>query len=197
MWFFEQLCSAWQDFNWLKGSRGLSAAAELLVQTAVRNSWIRHCRCPCRQYQKLRPQLHSGMIHCGRLCTAANSAAVAASDRRHGTAWRRRRATPPQPRDGASLREQINKGLEWRAHESTTHRLPRSPWQHVYLTRARTHARTHTDQWSGALLSVSDNDHALTWLIGAKERPVTRTAACSTVRIPTPATTYWTKLGVH
>jgi len=25
------LCSSWQDFNWLKGSRGLSAAAELLV----------------------------------------------------------------------------------------------------------------------------------------------------------------------
>ena len=31
MWFFVQLCSSWQDFNWLKGSRGLSAAAELLV----------------------------------------------------------------------------------------------------------------------------------------------------------------------
>jgi len=31
MWFFVQLCSGWQDFNWLKGSRGLSAAAELLV----------------------------------------------------------------------------------------------------------------------------------------------------------------------
>jgi len=26
------LCSSWQDFNWLKRSRGLSAAAELLVQ---------------------------------------------------------------------------------------------------------------------------------------------------------------------
>ena len=33
MWFFVQLCSSWQDFNWLKGSRGLSAAAELLVVT--------------------------------------------------------------------------------------------------------------------------------------------------------------------
>ena len=32
MWFFVQLCSSWQDFDWLKGSRGLSAAAELLVQ---------------------------------------------------------------------------------------------------------------------------------------------------------------------
>ena len=32
MWFFVQVCSSWQDFNWLKGSRGLSAAAaELLV----------------------------------------------------------------------------------------------------------------------------------------------------------------------
>jgi len=32
MWlFFVQLCSSWQDFNWLKGSRGLSVAAELLV----------------------------------------------------------------------------------------------------------------------------------------------------------------------
>jgi len=31
MWFFVQLCSGLQDFNWLKGSRGLSAAAELLV----------------------------------------------------------------------------------------------------------------------------------------------------------------------
>jgi len=31
MWFFVQLCSSWQDFNWLKGSCGLSAAAELLV----------------------------------------------------------------------------------------------------------------------------------------------------------------------
>ena len=34
MWFFIQLCSSWQDFNWLKGSRGLSAAAELLVETS-------------------------------------------------------------------------------------------------------------------------------------------------------------------
>jgi len=31
MWFFVQLCSSWQDFNWLKGSRGLSVAAELFV----------------------------------------------------------------------------------------------------------------------------------------------------------------------
>ena len=31
MWFFVQLYSSWQDFNWLKGSCGLSAAAELLV----------------------------------------------------------------------------------------------------------------------------------------------------------------------
>ena len=31
MWFFVRVCSSWQDFNWLKGSRGPSAAAELLV----------------------------------------------------------------------------------------------------------------------------------------------------------------------
>jgi len=32
MWFFVQLCSSWQDFNWLKASRGTSAIAELLVK---------------------------------------------------------------------------------------------------------------------------------------------------------------------
>ena len=31
MWFFVQLCSSWQDFNWLKALRGPSAIAELLV----------------------------------------------------------------------------------------------------------------------------------------------------------------------
>ena len=31
MWFFVQLCSSWQDFNWLKASHGTSAIAELLV----------------------------------------------------------------------------------------------------------------------------------------------------------------------
>jgi len=31
MWFFVQLCSSVQDFNWLKTSRGPSAIAELLV----------------------------------------------------------------------------------------------------------------------------------------------------------------------
>jgi len=31
MWFFIQLCSTWQDLNWLKASRGPSAIAELLV----------------------------------------------------------------------------------------------------------------------------------------------------------------------
>jgi len=31
MWFFVQLCSSWQDFNWLKASCGPSAIAELLV----------------------------------------------------------------------------------------------------------------------------------------------------------------------
>jgi len=31
MWFFVQLCSSWQDFKWLKASRGPSAIAELLV----------------------------------------------------------------------------------------------------------------------------------------------------------------------
>ena len=34
--FFVQLCSSWQDFNWLKGSRGLSAAAELLYVCTTR-----------------------------------------------------------------------------------------------------------------------------------------------------------------
>ena len=32
MWFFVQLCSSWQDFNWLKASRGPSVIAELLVK---------------------------------------------------------------------------------------------------------------------------------------------------------------------
>jgi len=36
MWFFVQLCSNWQDNNWLKASRGPSAIAELLV--SIRNS---------------------------------------------------------------------------------------------------------------------------------------------------------------
>ena len=31
MWFFVQLCSSWQDFNWLKASLGPSAIDELLV----------------------------------------------------------------------------------------------------------------------------------------------------------------------
>ena len=31
MWFFVQLCSSWQDFNWLKASRGPSAIAELFL----------------------------------------------------------------------------------------------------------------------------------------------------------------------
>jgi len=34
-WFFVQLCSSWQDFNWLKGSRGLSAAAEHLLSAII------------------------------------------------------------------------------------------------------------------------------------------------------------------
>jgi len=34
MWFFVELCSSWQDFNWLKASRGPSAIAELLVDLA-------------------------------------------------------------------------------------------------------------------------------------------------------------------
>jgi len=33
MWFFVQLCSSWQDLNWLKASRGPSAIAELPVIT--------------------------------------------------------------------------------------------------------------------------------------------------------------------
>ena len=47
MWFFVQLCSSWHDFNWLEGSRGLSAAAELLVLVGETYSetyaW---CMCP-------------------------------------------------------------------------------------------------------------------------------------------------------
>jgi len=31
MWFFVQLCSSWQDFNWLKASCSPSAIVELLV----------------------------------------------------------------------------------------------------------------------------------------------------------------------
>ena len=34
MWFFVQLCGSWQDFSWLKASRGPSAIAELLVSAA-------------------------------------------------------------------------------------------------------------------------------------------------------------------
>ena len=42
MWFFLQLCSSWQDFNWFKASCGPSAIAELLVQTVVqkRLEWL-------------------------------------------------------------------------------------------------------------------------------------------------------------
>jgi len=35
MWFFVQLCSSWQDFNWFKASRGPSAIAELLVKNRL------------------------------------------------------------------------------------------------------------------------------------------------------------------
>jgi len=35
MWFFVQLCSSWQNFNWLKASRGPSAIAELLVTSVA------------------------------------------------------------------------------------------------------------------------------------------------------------------
>jgi len=38
VWFFVQLCSSWQDFNWLKASRGPSAIAELLVLHTLRPS---------------------------------------------------------------------------------------------------------------------------------------------------------------
>ena len=31
MWFFVQLCSSWQDFNWLKASRGPSVIAALYL----------------------------------------------------------------------------------------------------------------------------------------------------------------------
>jgi len=33
--FFVQFCSSWQDFNWLKASRGPSAIAELLVTAGI------------------------------------------------------------------------------------------------------------------------------------------------------------------
>jgi len=44
------LCSSWQDFNWLEGSRGLSATAELLVlcrhgkhiQCSMMSNWQFH-----------------------------------------------------------------------------------------------------------------------------------------------------------
>ena len=42
MWLVVQLCSSWQDFNWLKGSRGLSAAAELLVVSVTSSARWRH-----------------------------------------------------------------------------------------------------------------------------------------------------------
>ena len=35
MWFFVQLCSSWQNFNWLKASRGPSAIAELLANNGT------------------------------------------------------------------------------------------------------------------------------------------------------------------
>jgi len=35
MWFFVQLCSSWQDVNWLKASRGPSAIAELLEKLSM------------------------------------------------------------------------------------------------------------------------------------------------------------------
>jgi len=39
VWFSIQLCSSWQDFNWLKASRGPSAIAELLVVSCRRELW--------------------------------------------------------------------------------------------------------------------------------------------------------------
>jgi len=58
MWFFVQLCSSWQDFNWLKGSHGLSAAAELLV-LGFRFSWL------CSVWWNVRCWQRSTM-HCRR-----------------------------------------------------------------------------------------------------------------------------------
>ena len=58
MWFFVQLCSSWQDFNWLKGSRGLSAAAELLVQLQI---FAPQCHCTeqdCASMPRWRLPLH-------------------------------------------------------------------------------------------------------------------------------------------
>ena len=39
MWFFVQLCNSWQDFNWFKGLRGPSPAAELLVSIHYVFAW--------------------------------------------------------------------------------------------------------------------------------------------------------------
>jgi len=38
MWFFVQLCSIWQEFNWLKASRSPSVIAELLVEQLTTES---------------------------------------------------------------------------------------------------------------------------------------------------------------
>ena len=54
MWFFVQLCSSWQDFNWLKGSRGLSAAAELLVRITISIPWRLNGKIPWRMSVKIR-----------------------------------------------------------------------------------------------------------------------------------------------
>jgi len=44
MWFFVQLCNSWQDSNWLKDSRSLCAAAELLVYyVSQTGEQIFHC----------------------------------------------------------------------------------------------------------------------------------------------------------
>ena len=47
MWFFVQLCSSWQDFNWPKASRGPCAIAVLLVSSRVESSYVSG-GAPCR-----------------------------------------------------------------------------------------------------------------------------------------------------
>ena len=60
MWFFVQLCSSWQDSNWLRASRGPSAIAELLVinlTVAAACNWyvIRSFDCGARHVTAFRP----------------------------------------------------------------------------------------------------------------------------------------------
>jgi len=54
--FFVQLCSSWQDFNWLRASRGPSAIAELLVyltRSSVTAEGLRDALCQLKYCQLL------------------------------------------------------------------------------------------------------------------------------------------------